>query len=57
MLTQQARAEIARRVKDEIDRDYIDYTVFYRAITGKDVSIGKSLDYEYSVLFSIILVL
>lgn len=55
MLTKQEREEITRRVKDEIDRDYIDYTVFYRAITGKDVSIGKSLDYDNRTMFSIIL--
>lgn len=55
MLTKQEREEITRRVKDELDRDYIDYTVFYRAITGKDVSIGKSLDYDNRTMFSIIL--
>ena len=55
MLTKQDREEIVKRVKDELDRDYVDCADFCEAITGKGVSIGKPFDYYNRMIFSVIL--
>lgn len=55
MLTKQEREEIVKRVKDELDRDYVDYADFCEAITGKGVSIGKPFDYYNRMIFSVVL--
>lgn len=55
MLTKQDREEIVKKVKNELDRDYIDYADFCEAITGKGVSIGRPFDYYNRMMFSVIL--
>ena len=57
MLDPKEREKIAQRVKDELDKDYIDYADLYEAITGECVSIGRPFDYYHRMMLSFVLYL